>query len=157
MSHLPCHPVGVKIIKSLPGPGAAPGGGAAGGCVRRRRPSVGGPGHVGGGVGSSPPRRLARPAPRDLREVAGFGAPNSSLGPAVAGFGGVLQILPVKSPPDPTGLKTIKHVKTQKNTDKKLTKPAAPVDFRPIRPNRAPAAPKPRSPRPRCQNHREPS
>jgi hypothetical protein len=52
-----------------------------------------------------------------LQEVAGFGATNSPAWSAFAGFGGVLQIVPVKRLPGQTRAKTKKHVKTQKNTN----------------------------------------
>jgi hypothetical protein len=52
-----------------------------------------------------------------LPEVAACGAPKFPACPALAGFGRVLQISPVKWLPGQTGPKTVKHVKTQKNTD----------------------------------------
>jgi hypothetical protein len=52
-----------------------------------------------------------------LPDFAGFGTANSLVWPALAGFCRVLQILPVAWLPSQTGAKTIKHAKTQKNTD----------------------------------------
>jgi hypothetical protein len=122
--------------------------GYAGGVKMNQSLPVAGAGRFRRGDGSSPHHRLGRPARVVVRDVAGFGTRNFLLGPAFAGFGGVLQILPVNP------AKTIKHTKTQKNTGKfspheatafgsnanairkSALAPLAPLALRPIRPNR---------------------
>jgi hypothetical protein len=113
MAKQPCQASDVKMNKSLRVAGAAPNGAAAGAPGRAPTDA----GRVRGGNGSSPRHRLGRPAPGMVRDLAGIATPDSLVWPACAGFGRVLQFRQVPWFPGQTRTKTIKHAKTQKNTD----------------------------------------
>lgn len=111
------------MILTLRVPGAAPAGGPVRAGARMNLRSSGGPdrvpaapGPVGGGAGSSPRPTRGRPARDLLLDFPGFAPAKFRLGPAFTGFCRVLQIAPANRPSRPTPPKTIKHVKTRKNT-----------------------------------------